>query len=461
MRCNNCYTEIDETVDYCPECGTPVIKQNPPDVSNGGYGGLTPPVGDGKKPADKNKIMIAVIAVLSVIVVAVVIVLIVLLAKGNSGSSSNSGIKSGDCVIDNYIVSELVCEGTNGAASVSQNTENLIDFEKMYTDMRKNSEECISYERAYEVYLSAIKVDYPNRNDLKNDDSVDVTIRVNYESINAKDYGFGQKLKGDEEVVKTFVIRNLTDKVNIDPYGVIKKISYNQNNSKTTVLYDEAFEKAVGDYTVEYNSSSNSKLSIKNSDDDEVATVSFVVDYSAGDTAKIEAIVDKKSDDSNYTVKTDPITKSVSITYKKVTAAKKAPVNYKFIDDSGDVSSHWSDYERIKSYCTKKRRSVNPDAEFVCSYFVLNYTYLNEKCYDKHAVNGLNFVYYIPSQGVYKSCRRFNLISNDGYMHGMSVGKYTDCANGNSSYSDPYDEYTESIRYSGSEKNWDVIEMIE
>lgn len=459
MKCYNCGAEFNETMEFCPNCGIPVLRdqsefmvqppqQNPPQQYPPQQYPPQPYPNPAPASTNKNKtIIIAAIAVVILVVAAIISLVVINGAKPKVD-------------IDNYIATELSYSGTEGAASVSSVKTDIINYEELYSKLAGNSKDAVPYSKAEMIFELAFDVVIPERDDLKNGDSVEITINVDYDEINDKDNGFANKLKGDNPYVRKYVVNDLSNKVIINPFDVIKSVKYNENNDKTSISYDKTYDNKNGDYTVKYSDSNDAKLSIKNKDGVTVATVNFKANYDGGNKATVKASVNEKASDSGYEINTESKSYKVKIT-KRTTTKKPTTTarSYEFIRNMNNIN--YVDYEDMKSECTSKRRQKYPDAEFVCSYFVMNENYIKQNAYREHAVNGINYVFYSPSADVYMTCSAFNIVNDGGHTRRISTDKYPSYYVGNSTYPDPYDSYTSKIRYSGNEKNWTSIEMFE
>lgn len=218
--------------------------------------------------------------------------------------------------VDDYIGNEnevVTFSGYDGYGVVNYANEDVIDFFEIYNDLGGEPfGDFSSYDdyaamsekkqKQADKFMKAFKVKFDNETELKNGDTVTLTISIDCDRIN-DNFEFENKLVGNEEYTKELTVSGLKEMQEIDPFELISSVVYdNTGYSPSASLTFSDTEKTYGDFTVKIdNSYGNGEILIYDSASNEIAYYYYNVDaesYSGSGDITVSI------DDSNYPIPT-------------------------------------------------------------------------------------------------------------------------------------------------------------
>lgn len=128
-------------------------------------------------------------------------------------------------------------------------------------------------------FMKAFKVKFDNETELKNGDTLKLTISIDCDRINDT-FEFENKLVGNEEYTKELTVSGLKDMQEIDPFELISSVIYdNTGYSPSASFTFSDTEKTYGDFTVKIDDSyGNGKITIYDSASNEIVYYYYNVD---------------------------------------------------------------------------------------------------------------------------------------------------------------------------------------
>ncbi|MBE6719150.1 MAG: zinc-ribbon domain-containing protein [Ruminococcaceae bacterium] len=259
---------------YAPQPSAPVYQNAAPVVSQVAPQPVMTPQQPAKAKKPVNKKLIGIIAAAVVVVAVAIVCLVLFTGKVNS---------------ENYFTDSPKFTGYDGYGSVD--LESVYDFEALEDALGgfdgKDMDDMLEDSKYFKVSCK------PSEN-LKNGDEITVTIKINYEKVNKQKPK--KKLVGEDKITKTFTVEGLTPVAKIDPFKVIKSVTYDATGyySETELVYDTGYSEKINDsISVEYGEQS---LNIKTKD--ETITVYYSYDSESYEsTGKIKVTANAYYDD--------------------------------------------------------------------------------------------------------------------------------------------------------------------
>ncbi len=293
------------------------------------------------KENKSKKIIIGIIFAVIVVAAGVVLTFVI---------SSSSKLN-----FENYITDTIEFEGKNGTASVKTDLTEVVDIDRLLSDMQISQTDYSSL--SIKNMSEPIQIHYKDKTidgKLKNDDVVTIIISVDYDKMNQLAQGKKLKGKGIQEISKEYTVQGLEELETINPFDVIKKV----------VVYkeDEAFEyytkKLVVDtskkflnYTVAEDENDNFCYHLRNDEGEDKVVVYF-------DTKNIVNI--KAGDSIELTLNKDSKTQLEKLGYQVEETSKKIKVaTAQLLTDYSKINK--SNYDLIKIKFENYVKSLNRD----------------------------------------------------------------------------------------------------
>ena len=293
------------------------------------------------KENKSKKIIIGIIFAVIVVAAGVVLTFVI---------SSSSKLN-----FENYITDTIEFEGKNGTASVKTDLTEVVDIDRLLSDMQISQTDYSSL--SIKNMSEPIQIHYKDKTidgKLKNDDVVTIIISVDYDKMNQLAQGKKLKGKGIQEISKEYTVQGLEELETINPFDVIKKV----------VVYkeDEAFEyytkKLVVDtskkflnYTVAEDENENFCYHLRNDEGEDKVVVYF-------DTKNIVNI--KAGDSIELTLNKDSKTQLEKLGYQVEETSKKIKVaTAQLLTDYSKINK--SNYDLIKIKFENYVKSLNRD----------------------------------------------------------------------------------------------------
>lgn len=228
-------------------------------------------------PAKKTniKVIAAAAAAAAVILIAVIAII---------------AVSSRFVNIEDYVADSITFSGYDGYGEVDTSLSDLIDFDRLYTDMGFNdmslSDDFLTMLEAELVLEDSVDISTDNGDseNLKNGDIVTYTFTVDYDTINALD-GRKKKLKGKETFTREYEVTGLGEVTELNPFEAVEQVVVSGSSGDYDVILE--FGSQIGDYEINYTYNDGYSFEA----DDKTIRVTFttpeIANISAGDTITI------------------------------------------------------------------------------------------------------------------------------------------------------------------------------
>ena len=329
MFCNHCGKENKDTALICNHCGKEIQKtklsnseelcnnSNESQTSNATrtfINNITNNLRKIRSDKKKFKKTIAISSICSILFIAGIIVVSIL--------SSSISIKD-------YIKNEIDFTGMNGYASVSENINDIIDIERLNSDIKTESEyQATSYFEDIEKYIKIEMKNNDANGKLSNGDTVTFIIKIDKNGIKNNN-SFVKYIRDKDEIEKSYTVKGLKKGVVIDAFDAVEcyindttEGSYRRHNDSGIVFKSDYNKKYTNNIEVSAADSfikiygedfTSLKVSLNRANDKEIKKDTKYVKYQ---------ISCNKDEFSEYDIILDPSVKNIPV------------VNISYVSDS-------------------------------------------------------------------------------------------------------------------------------
>lgn len=357
-------------------------------------------------PQPKNRFDKKIIAAIVVGVVLVTVLVVGLVVA----KVSLSKVKMNDYITED-VISVVEISGYDGYGKVEYDDSKIIDYYGIYEALNGDDfgvsygsdifddTDMTLYQRLqvneqFDDYTKAFDVTFSQTENLKNGDTVTITIFVDYDYINSY-FDFDKTLSGDDDYRIDFTVEGLNPMQDIDPFEMVKSVYYDK--AQNTVYYEfEQESKTFGDYTL---TAKNNYVKIENSDGYQIAIITYTNDeYSGKGKITVKAVVQPvwNEDLAYYGIDAQAINSAVlevepnviSLVCEGDNLSKDDCKALKTVADE-KINDYEADFENMYF-------AYNSDAESNLLMFVYSYTQTSKNWYTNESIEEIKygFVYF-------------------------------------------------------------------